>query len=1427
MRKPPALKWTAIGLASVLGLVLLLFALIQTPPGKWALAKIASSAASGNGLQVEISELGGFLPWNVTVGKLVLSDGHGVFAEGEQLKVKWHPWALVNGTLSIDDLQAAQIDFKRKPDLPPAKDKRTKSGGLPNMLVDRIAIDRILLGESLLGDAAQLSLHATVDNSAALTRFDFDAQRLDAPGSLKGSASFARNGQMLDVDFTADEPPGGVMVRLLNVEGRPTFHAAVKGHGSLDQWDGTLAIKAGSAAMVDGKVTIFLAQGGHRATLSLTGALAKLLPGDIAALFEGDTKIDAAVLVNDKALVTVESFTAQSAGFDATVGGTFDAQTFLSDLRFELKTKDSKRFAGLLPPGTAFGALVAQGTIAGPPEKPIVVAKLNATDVAGAGYRVGNLSVDVKTAPSGNGTLSFTLDGHADELSADDPVTAKALSGSLHLSAIGTMTAQRELDVTKAVLTGIGIDAQFDGHASPAAVVGNLRVTHFNLATVAPLLGRRVSGQAAFTSDIDSTPERFIASIDGKLDGFASDDKQLDALLAPSTSLNGQIRRNADGALIVSGIKAKSDAFDLTADGRLDKAVADLKLRAKLTDLAILDPRMTGAATADIAFSGNLDKLGVRATMALPSGKAMGNDVENLSLAIDAQDLTGKVTGMVKLDGMVGGKPAKASAKISPTDDGGRKLDAIALAIGSVTGQGALVQTQDGMISGEIALKAANLADLSPLALTPLAGQLDGVIKFDSDKDKQRVTIDATGNNIRAADLVLGGARIKLTVLDPAGTPAINGTAELANVKSGSLLIDKANLTATQNGDGTDLHVVATSLGAAIDATGRLSAKDGAPVLTLTALKASRDQASAVLAAPATLTFIDGGVRIDKFALNTNGGSVVLNGTAGNTLNLNAELRGLPLSLLTLLMPDIDATGTLSGTIALTGSANAPNGQYDLTVAKARTPRLARAGLGPFDVKASGKLGGGRITVDAKISAPSLQGIAVVGSLPLGKGELDLAIKGQAGLNLINTALATTGAYASGNLVIDATVKGTADAPLVAGTAHIANGRFNDAINGITFDKIQAEIVAEGRQLALRSFTAQTSNDGTLTASGTVSLDPQAGFPGNLQINAQKARLISNETVRLVADAKLTLTGPLATTPKLSGRIDVRSMDVNIPDKLPGSLNATEVRHINVPNADKSKIETPQTKTQQRKDAKEKMVPAAVPFVAALDLTINAPNRVFVRGRGMEAELGGTIKLTGTSVSPITNGSFELRHGRLDVIDRRLNFTRGRIAFHGSTDPELDFAAESKSAEITASVLITGRASAPKISFASTPSLPEDEILARLLFGKPAGTLTPGQAIQVARAISQFSGSGNHRLDDVRRSLGISSLDIGTGENGSGGQVGIGKRLNDNVYLGVSQGTAANSGQVSVDVDLTKHIKVQGKAGAAGGEVGIGAEWDY
>ncbi|MCT7085205.1 translocation/assembly module TamB domain-containing protein, partial [Salmonella enterica] len=46
---------------------------------------------------------------------------------------------------------------------------------------------------------------------------------------------------------------------------------------------------------------------------------------------------------------------------------------------------------------------------------------------------------------------------------------------------------------------------------------------------------------------------------------------------------------------------------------------------------------------------------------------------------------------------------------------------------------------------------------------------------------------------------------------------------------------------------------------------------------------------------------------------------------------------------------------------------------------------------------------------------------------------------------------------------------------------------------------------------------------------------------------------------------------------------------------------------------------------------------AGGPSNIVLDLTIDAPSKIFVRGRGLDTELGGELKLTGpiSNVSPV------------------------------------------------------------------------------------------------------------------------------------------------------------------------------------------------
>ncbi len=76
---------------------------------------------------------------------------------------------------------------------------------------------------------------------------------------------------------------------------------------------------------------------------------------------------------------------------------------------------------------------------------------------------------------------------------------------------------------------------------------------------------------------------------------------------------------------------------------------------------------------------------------------------------------------------------------------------------------------------------------------------------------------------------------------------------------------------------------------------------------------------------------------------------------------------------------------------------------------------------------------------------------------------------------------------------------------------------------------------------------------------------------------------------------------------------------------------------------------------------------AARAFDAMLDVVIDAPSRIFVRGRGIDAELGGSLRLTGSTSAPVAIGAFDLRRGRITVLAQRIDFSRGRLTFAGES----------------------------------------------------------------------------------------------------------------------------------------------------------------
>src|SRR5699024_10358490 len=139
-----------------------------------------------------------------------------------------------------------------------------------------------------------------------------------------------------------------------------------------------------------------------------------------------------------------------------------------------------------------------------------------------------------------------------------------------------------------------------------------------------------------------------------------------------------------------------------------------------------------------------------------------------------------------------------------------------------------------------------------------------------------------------------------------------------------------------------------------------------------------------------------------------------------------------------------------------------------------------------------------------------------------------------------------------------------------------------------------------------------------------------------------------------------------------------------------------------------------------------------------LDIDVVAPGRIFVRGRGLDSEWKMDLHVGGTASVPRINGEIAAVRGSLDLLGREFELERGRVLFNGGPviDPRIDISLVRETDTITGRIIVSGNAFDPELSFSSTPALPEDEVLPRLLFGTSSQALTPAQGVQLALGLA-------------------------------------------------------------------------------------------
>ncbi|MFM2356385.1 MAG: hypothetical protein RLZZ528_2121, partial [Pseudomonadota bacterium] len=320
------------------------------------------------------------------------------------------------------------------------------------------------------------------------------------------------------------------------------------------------------------------------------------------------------------------------------------------------------------------------------------------------------------------------------------------------------------------------------------------------------------------------------------------------------------------------------------------------------------------------------------------------------------------------------------------------------------------------------------------------------------------------------------------------------------------------------------------------------------------------------------------------------------------------------------------------------------------------------------------------------------------------------------------------------------------------------------------------------------------------------------------------ARLRDPNLFETSVSGDLTLTGPVAAGPKLSGGLRLSETEIRIASVgLGGDAILSGITH----RADKPAVRETRLRAGLEGEAATASAAAGAARPMSLDLTVNAPARIFVRGRGLDAELGGRVRIGGTSANVQPSGQFDLIRGRLDLLGKRFDIDEGRVSLQGALVPDLYFIASTTTDGVSASVVVQGPATAPRVSFTSASGLPEEEVVARLLFGRDLATLSVLQAAQLASAIATLTGrGGDGPLSRLRSSFGLDDLDVQSGEDGSIG-LRAGKYIARNLYTDV---TLDDEGQTEIrlNLDVPPGVTLRGRLDSQG-QTGIGVwfERDY
>ena len=1390
--------------------------------------------------QIRLSNIDGILGSDVSIRQITISDAEGVWLRVNNASLNWNQAALFLGRLEVNSLRAESIEYIRNAipvegavDLPPPEAGTLEIPEFPVAIqLGELAVPSVTFGEGVFGLGSEISLAGSMTLENGNLDAVLDIERLDGPGgTLDLDVAYRRDGNTIDLGLSLVEPPNGVMANLLNIEGRPAMTLTLDGEGPVADLTAQMRLLANDQEALAGTATIAQGAEGFSVNADLGGPLSTLIAEPYRPFFGAQTRLTANALLRDAGGLDISNLTLSGGQLDLSANASTTADNFLSRLDLSARIAD---------PAGAMVTLPVAGSATRVQSADLSVQfGTGASDEWQAGFEIAGFETEGFAADTfgmsiggvarnledpATRMVTFNGDGTLAGISAEPGVEA-ALGDSVGLGIAGLWNAGEPVELAEFRIVGDTLSAGMSGVIDGTDFDGRITVETGSIAPFSALAGRELSGGLSLAADGRIMPLSggFDLSFDGTGTDLRVDDAVADALLEGSVALSGQLARTTAG-ISANDFTIANNQVQFTADGSFASDVSDFTIALDLADLGLISGQASGA----LAVRGSARTSDVDAPLVLalegtvPSGTLGDYTLREAQVGIAANLLDGALSGDVTGSAMLDGHRATLNTSFATNADQ-QVLSGIGFEIAGTRLSGNLTRVaQSGLLQGRIDVAAPDVSLAAALLLTDAAGALNAAIELTPQDGEQGAGITANAANLRINDIRVGRADISASLADLFGVPAVNGTATASAIVAGGVTVNTLNATASQSGDTTSFDAqAALATGTNVDVAGALSPVDGGYRLGLDRANLVQGALSARLANPTAIAVRGDSVALDAVRFIVGSGSITATGTAGTALDMVVDISDLPLNIANAVAPDLGLSGIVNGRATISGAASDPRVRFEARATGIGASAIASFGITPLSLSANGSYAAQVVTLDS-FTANGNGGLSVTGSgrVPLSGPGVALTLNGSAPLALANQFVADRGGQVSGTASFDARISGSLTSPQFAGSVSTSGAGYVDPELNLRLTNINGRVALNGTSASVESLSANLATGGSVSASGTVGLT--GGMPANLSVSINSARYADGDIFVATLSGGLTLTGNLTGSPVLAGSVLVENANITVPEGLGGGAQLIEVEHRRTPGA------VQQTLDRARISERTGGSSGGSGPNLLLDVTVNAPNQIFIRGRGLDAEVGGSVRITGpiSAVQPV--GAFSLTRGRLDILGRRVVFETGTVTLLGDLDPQINFVARTEGDGITVFVTVSGRVSAPDITFSSNPALPQDEVLSRLIFNRSMGELSPIQLAQLAAAAAELvgGGGGGGLVDSLRGAAGLADLDIVTDDAGNVG-VQAGTYIQDNVYLGVTAGANGQS-KVTINLDVTDDLTVKGAAGQDGNSsIGVFYERDY